>query len=191
MASKMPWLGLACNYLLQGLFPAVALFAEGTSKLLGMNASLVRAAAHAGRASAAACAMACVLTSVQILGAHLLLEMLFQTGLVCKFAKAIGAFERPIVATVGSLHVIVEEPFLREVFATGHADKRPFAGMNAIVNVEVGLAGVGLGANGADEGFLAGVHADVLLQAVVVVARLFAQRAHEVRGLGVCRQVGS
>ena len=63
--------------------------------------------------------------------------------------------------------------------------------MNAIVNVEVGLAGIGLGANGADKGLLPCMHADVLLQAVVVVARLFAQRAHEVRGLGVCRQVGS
>ena len=125
------------------------------------------------------------MTSVEIFGAHLFLEMLFQTGLVGKFSKAIGAFERTVITTVRCLHVIVEEPFFREIFATGHTNKGPFTGVDAVVNVQVGLAGVGLGADGADERLLARVHPDVLLKAVVVIAGLLAQRAHEVGGLGV------
>ena len=61
--------------------------------------------------------------------------------------------------------------------------------MNPVVHVQVGLAGVGLGADGADEGLLARVHPDVLLEAVVVIARLLTQRAHEVGGLCVSGQV--
>ena len=185
-------------YLLQGLFPAVALFAERTSKLLGMNAgaaALTRTRASnltAGTSSAGATAGAAAgLTSIEIFGAHLFLEMLFQTCLVSKFAKAIGAFEGSIIAAMGRLHVIVEEPFFREVFATGHTNKGPLTGMDAVVNVQVGLAGVGLGADGADEGLLASVHPDVLLQAVVVIAGLLAQRAHEVGGLGMRGHVRS
>ena len=112
-------------YLLQGLFPAVALFAERTSKLLSMNAgaaALTRTRASnltAGTsAAAAATASAAGLTSIEIFGAHLFLQMLFQTCLVSKFAKAIGAFEWSIIAAMGRVHVIVEEPFFREVFAT-------------------------------------------------------------------------
>ena len=182
-------------YLLQGLFPAVALFAERTSKLLGMNAGAAAAAltrtraasnltAASGQTSAAATAAA-RLTSIKIFGAHLLLQMLFQTCLVSKFPKAIGAFEGTVITTMGRLHMIIEEPFFREIFATGHTNKGPLTGMDAVVNVQVGLAGVGLGADGADEGLLARVHPDVLLQAVVVIAGLLAQRAHEVGGLGV------
>ena len=186
-------------YLLQGLFPAVALFAERTSKLLSMNAgaaALTRTRASdltagTSAAAAAATASAAGLTSIEIFGAHLFLQMLFQTCLVSKFAKAIGAFEGSIITAMGRLHVIVEEPFFREVFATGHTNKGPLTGMDAVVNVQVGLAGVGLGADGADEGLLARVHPDVLLQAVVVIAGLLAQRAHEVGGLGMRGHVRS
>ena len=184
-------------YLLQGLFPAVALFAERTSKLLSMNAgaaALTRTRASnmtAGTSAADATASAAGLTSIEIFGAHLFLQMLFQTCLVSKFAKAIGAFEGSIITAMGRLHVIVEEPFFREVFATGHTNKGPLTGMDAVVNVQVGLAGVGLGADGADEGLLARVHPDVLLQAVVVIAGLLAQRAHEVGGLGMRGHVRS
>ena len=183
-------------YLLQGLFPAVALFAERTSKLLSMNAGAAaltrtRASNLTAGTSAAAAASAAGLTSIEIFGAHLFLQMLFQTCLISKFAKAIGAFEGSIIAAMGRLHVIVEEPFFREVFATGHTNKGPLTGMDAVVNVQVGLAGVGLGADGADEGLLARVHPDVLLQAVVVIAGLLAQRAHEVGGLGMRGHVRS
>ena len=183
-------------YLLQGLFPAVALFAERTSKLLSMNAGAAaltrtRASNLTAGTSAAATATAAGLTSIEIFGAHLFLQMLFQTCLISKFAKAIGAFEGSIIAAMGRLHVIVEEPFFREVFATGHTNKGPLTGMDAVVNVQVGLAGVGLGADGADEGLLARVHPDVLLQAVVVIAGLLAQRAHEVGGLGMRGHVRS
>ena len=92
---------------------------------------------------------------------------------------------------MGSLHVIVEEPFFREVFATGHANKGPLTGMDPVVNVQVGLSGVGLGADGADEGLLPRVHPDVLLQAVVVIAGLLAQWTHEVGGLGMRGHVRS
>ena len=74
-------------YLLQGLFPAVALFAERTSKLLSMNAGAAAAAAltrtrasnlTAGNSGpAAASAAAAGLTSIEIFGAHLFLQMLF------------------------------------------------------------------------------------------------------------------
>ena len=73
-------------YLLQGLFPAVALFAERTSKLLSMNAGAAAAALTRTRASnltagtsgpAAASAAAAGLTSIEIFGAHLFLQMLF------------------------------------------------------------------------------------------------------------------
>ena len=183
-------------YLLQGLFPAVALFAERTSKLLSMNAGAAaltrtRASNLTAGTSAAAATAAAGLTSIEIFGAHLFLQMLFQTCLISKFAKAIGAFEGSIIAAMGRLHVIVEEPFFREVFATGHTNKGPLTGMDAVVNVQVGLAGVGLGADGADEGLLARVHPDVLLQAVVVIAGLLAQRAHEVGGLGMRGHVRS
>jgi hypothetical protein len=184
-------------YLLQGLFPAVALFAERTSKLLGMNtgaAALTRTRASnmiAGTSAAASAAAATGLTSIEIFGAHLLFQMLFQTGLVSKFAKAIGAFEGSIIAAMCCLHMIVEEPFFREIFATGHTNKGPLPGMDAVVHVQVGLAGVGLGAYGADERLLARVHPDVLLQAVVVIAGLLAQRAHEVGGLGMRGHVRS
>ena len=92
---------------------------------------------------------------------------------------------------MGRLHVIVEEPFFREVFATGHTNKGPLTGMDPVVNVQVGLAGVGLGADGADEGLLARVHPDMLLQAVVVIAGLLAQWTHEVGGLGMRGHVRS
>ena len=59
------------------------------------------------------------------------------------------------------------------------------------MNVEVGLSGVSLGANGAHKRFLTSVHADMLLQAIVVIAGLFAQRTHKVGGLGVRGQVRS
>ena len=92
---------------------------------------------------------------------------------------------------MGRLHMIVEEPFFREVFATGHANKGPLTGMDPVVNVQVGLSGVGLGADGADEGLLPRVHPDVLLQAVVVIAGLLAQWTHEVGRLGMRGHVGS
>ena len=72
-------------YLLQGLFPAVALFAERTSKLLSMNAGAAAALTRT-RASnltagtsgpTAASAAAAGLTSIEIFGAHLFLQMLF------------------------------------------------------------------------------------------------------------------
>ena len=181
-------------YLLQGLFPAVALFAERTSKLLSMNAgaaALTRTRASNLTAGPLAATAAAGLTSIEIFGAHLFLQMLFQTCFVSKFPKAIGAFKGSIIAAMCCLHVIVEEPFFREIFATGHTNKGPFTGMDAVVNVQVGLAGVGLGADGADERLLARVHPDVLLKAVVVIAGLLAQRAHEVGGLGVRGHVRS
>ena len=69
-------------YLLQGLFPAVALFAERTSKLLSMNAGAAaltrtRASNLTAGTSAAAAASAAGLTSIEIFGAHLFLQMLF------------------------------------------------------------------------------------------------------------------
>lgn len=75
------------HMLLQGLFPAVALFAERTSKLLSMNAGAAAAATltrtrasnlTAGTSGpAAASAAAAGLTSIEIFGAHLFLQMLF------------------------------------------------------------------------------------------------------------------
>ena len=69
-------------YLLQGLFPAVALFAERTSKLLSMNAGASAAATltrtrasnlTAGTSGTAAASAAARLTSIKIFGAHLFL----------------------------------------------------------------------------------------------------------------------
>jgi len=165
------------HMLLQGLFPAVALFAERTSKLLSMNAgaaALTRTRASNMTAGPLAATAAAGLTSIEIFGAHLFLQMLFQTCLVSKFPKAIGAFEGSIIPAMCRLHMIVEEPFFREIFATGHTNKGPLTGMDPVVNVQVGLAGVGLSAYGADEGLLARMHPDVLLQAVVVIAGLLA-----------------
>jgi hypothetical protein len=114
------------------------------------------------------------LASIEILLAHLFLEVLLKAGFVSKLSVAVGALEGAIVTTVGCLHVVVQEPLLGEVLATGDANKRPLPGVHPVVHVEVALAGVCLGADGADKGLLPGVHPDVFLEAVVVVARLLA-----------------
>ena len=84
--------------------------------MLGMNASALVDIARASKAAGST--TAAVLTSVEIFCAHLFLKMLFQTRLVGKFSKAIGAFERTIITAVRCLHVVVEEPFFCKIFAT-------------------------------------------------------------------------
>ena len=103
------------------------------------------------------------LSPVEIFGAHLLLQVLLQTRLVSKFSEAIGAFQGSIVATMSRLHVVIQKAFLRKILATGHANKGPFASVNAIMNVQVRFSRIGFSANSADEGFFSGMHANVLL----------------------------
>ena len=134
----------------QSLLPTVAFLAKGTSKLFGMDALMMRGVATR-------------LSPVEIFGAHLLLQVLLQTRLVSKFPEAIGAFQGSIVATMSRLHVVIQKAFLREILATGHANKGPFAGVNAIMNVQVRFSRIGFSANSADEGFFSGMHANVLL----------------------------
>ena len=104
--------------------------------------------------------------SGQILDAHLLLEVLLQTRLVGKLPVAVGALEGAVEPAMRRLDVVVEEPLLGKVLAAVDADKGAFPRVHPVVDVQVGLARVGLGADGADEGLLAGVHPDVLHQAV-------------------------
>ena len=150
------------------MFPAVALFTEGASKLLGMGSMALTTLAPA-----------------QIFHAHLFLQMLLKTCLVGKLSEAVGTLERAVMAVVGCLGVIVQKPLLGEVLAAVIADKRAFAGVYSIVDVEVGLASVSFGADATDKRFFTRVHSDVLLQGVVVIAGLVAERAHEVRRAGV------
>jgi hypothetical protein len=167
------WLpDVAIIYLFQGLLPAVALFAEWASKLLGVGPVTLT-----------------TLTPIQVLDAHLLLEVLLEARLVGELPEAVGTLERPVLPVVGRLGVVVEEPLFGEVLAAVQTHKRTFPGVDAVVNVEVRFPGVAFRADGADERFFAGVHADVFLQRVVVVARLVAQRAHEVRRSRVRRHV--
>lgn len=89
------------------------------------------------------------------------------------------------------LHMIIEKSFLGKILSALVTYERPLSGVDPVVNVEVRLSGVGLGADGADKRLLAGVHADVLFQRVVIVARLVAHRAHEVRRSRVGGHVSS
>ena len=81
--------------------------------------------------------------------------MLFQTRLVGKFSKAIGAFERTIITAVRCLHVVVEEPFLGEVLVAVFTDERSFPGVDPVVDVQMGFSGVSLLTNAAYKWFLA------------------------------------
>ena len=58
---------------------------------------------------------------------------------------------------MGRLSVVVQKPFLGKILSTVETDERPLAGVNPVVDVEVRLPSVGLRADGADEGFFAGV----------------------------------
>jgi len=125
------------------------------------------------------------LTPVQVLDTHLLLQVLLQACLVSELTEAVGTLEGSVVTVVGRLRVVVQKPLLSEVLAAVSADEGSFSGVDPVVDVEVGLAGIGLGADCTDERFFTRVHADVLLQRVVVVARLVTEWAHEVGGPGV------
>ena len=111
--------------------------------------------------------------------------MLFQTCLVSEFPEAVWAFQGAVVSTMGRLHVIVQEPFLGEIFATRHTDKGSFASVHPVMDIQVTLSGIGLCANGTHERFFTGMHTNVFLQAVVVVASFFAKWAHEVGRFGM------
>ena len=154
------------------MLPAVTLVAERTRELLGVDTS-------GGGA----------LSSGQVLDAHLFLQMLFEASLVSEFSVAVGALERSIHSTMSRLDVVVQEPLLRKVFSAVPADKRPFSGVDSVVDVQVGLARVSFRADATDEGFFARVHPYVLLQRVVVIASLLTDGAHEVGLLGVGRHV--
>ncbi len=164
--------GIKGLYLFQGLFPAVTLFTERTSKLLGVGSMTLS-----------------TLTPVQVFDAHLFLQVLLQARLVSELTKTVGTLERSVVTVVGRLRMIVEKPLLGKVLAAIGANEGPLTGVNTVVNVEVGFAGVGLGADRTNKRFFTGVHTDVLLQRVVVVAGLVTERTHEVGGPGVGRHV--
>ena len=102
-------------YLFQGLLPAVALFTEGALVLFGVGIGWVS-----------------VLPPVDVFGAHLFLKVLLQAGLVCKLSEAVGALEWSIMASVGCLHVVIQEPFLCEVFAAIDTDEGPLSSVNPI-----------------------------------------------------------
>ena len=125
---------------------------------------------------------------VDVLDAHLFLEVLLEAGLVGELPEAVGALERHALATPGAptapsgtssvcgLQVVVEEALLGKVLPAVRADKGPLPGVHPVVDVEVALARVRLGAHRAHERLLASVRAQVLLQRVVVVARLGAEK---------------
>jgi hypothetical protein len=77
--------------------------------------------------------------------------------------------------------MIIQKPFFSKVLATIYANERTLTSMDAIVNTEMRFSSISLITNGADKRLFSGVHSDVLLQGVVVVARLFAYRTHEIR----------
>ena len=145
------------------MLPAVALLTKGAGKLLGMSPVTLS-----------------TLTPVQVLDAHLLLQVLLQARLVSKLAEAVGTLERSVLAVVGRLSVIVEKSFFGEILSAIGADKRTLAGVDSVVNVEMRFSSIRLRADGADERLFTGVHPDVFFQRVVVVAGLVAERAHEV-----------
>ena len=68
--------------------------------------------------------------------------MLLQTRFISKFTETIGAFQWAIVAAMSRLHMIVQEPFFREVFSTRHANKRSFTSMDSEISVKVGMKNV-------------------------------------------------
>ena len=123
---------------------------------------------------------------VDVLDAHLFLEVLLEAGLVGELPEAVGALERHALATPGAapsgtssvcgLQVVIEEALLGKVLAAVRADEGPLPGVHPVVDVEVALARVRLGAHRAHERLLASVRAQVLLQRVVVVARLGAEK---------------
>jgi len=162
------------KYLFQGLLPAVALVAEGAGELLGVSSVALT-----------------TLTPVQVLDAHLLLEVLLEAGLVGELPEAVGALQGPVLAVMRRLSVVIQEPLLGEVLSAVEADERALPSVDSVVDVQVGLPRVGLGADGADERLFSRVHPDVLLKRVVVVASLVAKRAHEIRRTRVRRHVRS
>ncbi len=93
------------------------------------------------------------------------------------------------MATMGSLHVVVQEAFLREILAAGHANKWPLPGMDSVVDIQVGLSSVGLRTDGADKWFLASMSPDVLLQAVVIITGFVTKWTHKVGRLGMGGQM--
>ena len=76
--------------------------------------------------------------------------------------------------------MVIEEPLLGEILVTSLTDERPLSTVNTVVDVKMRFPGVSLLTNCAYEGFLACVHAHVLLQRVVIVASFFAHWAHKV-----------
>ena len=121
-------------HLFQSLLPAVGLITEGALELLG----------HGAAAQVAGAALDVPL-------AHLLLQVLLQTGFVSELARAVGALQGPVHAVVGRLQVVVEEPFLGEVFVASLADERSLPGVDAVVDIEMGLPGIGLLTDAAHE----------------------------------------
>ena len=87
--------------------------------------------------------------------AHLLLQVLLQTGLVGKFARTVWTFERPVCSIVSRLEMVIEESLLSEILIATLTDERPLSGVNPVVDVEMRFSSVGLLTNCAYEGFLA------------------------------------
>lgn len=77
--------------------------------------------------------------------------MLLEAGLVGKLPGTVGALERPLRPVVRRLQVIVEEALLGEVLVAVVAHEWSFPSVHTVVDVEMGLAGVGLLADAAYE----------------------------------------
>ena len=126
------------------MFPAVGLVAEWTLELFHHPAAPARSDPNC-----------CAVTPIDVSLAHQLLEMLLEAGLVSKLATTVGAAERPVRPIVGRLEVVVEEALFREVLIAVVADEGALPRVYPVVDVQVGLAGVRLLADGARERFLA------------------------------------
>ena len=108
------------SHLLKCLFPTVRLVTERTLELLS-NSSVVEIA----------------VAPLDVPLAHLLLQVLFEAGLVGKLSETVGAFERTVYSVMGSLEVIVKKSFLSEILIAILAYKRPFSCMNPVVNIKM------------------------------------------------------
>ncbi len=74
-----------------------------------------------------------LLTPINVLDAHLLLEMLFETSLVCEFPEAVCASQRSVlVSRMRRLAMVIEEAFLGEVLSAFLADEGTFASVHPV-----------------------------------------------------------
>ena len=87
--------------------------------------------------------------------------------------------------------MVIEEALLSEILAAVNTNKGPFAGMDTVVDIEVGFSCVSFGADCADEWLFSSVDSDVFLQRIVVIACFFADWTHEIGRLGVGGHVRS